>query len=310
MCCCRRRARLRRDAGNGDSTTRQKFRKKLREGELDDKEIEIEVAEAAPQMEIIAPPGMEELTAQIQGMFASLGGGRRKPRKLKIREAMKLLTEEEAAQAGQRGRDSRRGARQRRAERHRVPRRDRQDRQPRARAQRRRRLAPGRAARPAAAGRGHDGVDQVRHGARPTTSCSSPRGAFHLAKPSDLIPELQGRFPIRVELRVAVGGRFRAHPHRHRRVPDQAVPGAARHRRREARVHARRRHALAEIAFQVNERTENIGARRLYTVMERLLEEVTFEPPRLEGQTVRIDAAYVDAAWRHKPQRGPVALHP
>ena len=120
-------------------------------------------------------------------------------------------------------------------------------------------------------------------------------GAFHLSKPSDLIPELQGRLPIRVELRCAVGRGFRAHPHRDRRLPDAAVSGAARHRAGGARVPAGRRSPPgARSPIAVNERQENIGARRLYTVMERLLEEISFHATRHTGETIVIDAAYVD----------------
>ena len=137
-------------------------------------------------------------------------------------------------------------------------------------------------------------------------------GAFHLAKPSDLIPELQGRFPIRVELGSLTRRRLRGDPDRDPRQPDQAVPGAAGDRRRDARASrptAIRR--LAQIAFDVNERTENIGARRLSTVMERLLDEVSFDAPNRDGQTVRDRRrCRRRQARRAGAERGPVALHP
>ena len=156
------------------NATRQAFRKKLREGELDDKEIEIELAEQRTPLEIMGPAGMEEMTEQLRGMFGQLGQARRKTRKLKISEAMQPAGRRGGRQAGQRGRDPRR----RRSP---TPSRTasssstRSTRSPsRSETQRRRRVAPGRAARPAAAGRGHDGVHQVRRGRAPTTSCSSP----------------------------------------------------------------------------------------------------------------------------------------
>ena len=158
----------------------------------------------------------------------------------------------------------------------------------------RRRVAPGRAARPAAAGRGHDGH-------APSTAWSSTdhilfiaAGAFHLAKPSDLIPELQGRFPIRVELAALSVEDFERILTATDACLTRAVPGAARHRGRELEFTPDGVRRLAEIAFAVNERTENIGARRLYTVMEKLLEEVSFDAGA-RRETVTIDAAYVDA---------------
>jgi hypothetical protein len=153
-----------RDMQPTDTATRQRFRKMLREGKLDDKEVEVEVSLLSPQMEIMAPPGMEDLTSQLQGMFQQLGGARRKLSKMPVAEALKALTDEEAAKLINDDDMKSKGARRGRAERHRVLRRDRQDREP-AGDPRRRRLAPGRATRPPAARRGHDGFDQVRHGA-------------------------------------------------------------------------------------------------------------------------------------------------
>ena len=209
-----------------DSATRQKFRKMLREGKLDDTEVEVEVSLLPPQMEIMAPPGMEELTSQLQGMFQQMGGARRKLKKMTVAEALKALTDEEAAQAHQRRRDQGEGARRRRAERHRVPGRDRQDREPAGDA-RRRRLAPGRAARPAAAGRGHDGVDQVRHG--PHRSHPVHRvGRVPLLEAVGPHPGAAGPLSDPRRALVAVGRRFRADPHGDRRLPRPPVPGAAR----------------------------------------------------------------------------------
>ena len=287
-----------RDAGfgtgtaEGENATRQKFRKKLRERELDDKEIELEVAQAAPNMEILAPPGMEDLTQQIQGMFQNLGAGRRKLRKLKVREAMQLITDEEAAKLVN-------------------------DEELKTRA-----LA-------AVEGNGIvflDEIDKIAsrseaHGADVSrqgvqrdllplvegTTVSTKfgmvktdhilfigSGAFHLSKPSDLIPELQGRFPIRVELESLSVEDFQ-------RILTST--DACLTRQYEALLATEgvkleftedgiRR--LAEIAWQVNERTENIGARRLYTVMEKLLEDISFDAAKLEGRSVTIDASTVD----------------
>jgi ATP-dependent HslUV protease ATP-binding subunit HslU len=276
-----------------DSTTRQKFRKKLREGELDDKEIDIELAAAPSQMEIFAPPGMEDLTQQIQGMFQNIGAGRRKNRKMKIRHAMKALTDEEAgrlindeevkAQALQN------------VEQNGIVFLDEID-------------------KIASRSEMH-GADVSRQGVQRDllplvegTTVSTKygmiktdhilfiaSGAFHLSKPSDLIPELQGRLPIRVELDslsvedfeciltqtdACLTRQYQALLGTESVVLEFAADGIRR---------------LAEIAFQVNEKTENIGARRLYTVMEKLLEEVSFEAGRHTDQKVTIDAAYVEA---------------
>jgi ATP-dependent HslUV protease ATP-binding subunit HslU len=279
-------------AGEEENVTRQKFRKKLREGELDDKELDIEVSAAQPQMEILAPPGMEELTSQIQGMLSNLGGGRRRLRRMKIREAMQLLTEEEAgrlvnddelktravANAEQNGivfldeidkitsRSELQGADVSRqgVQRDLLP------------------LVEGTTV-------------STRYGMVKTDHILFiASGAFHLAKPSDLIPELQGRFPIRVELdslsvddfeRILVGTDASQVKQYEALLATEGVT-------LEFRPEAIRR--LAEIAYQVNESTENIGARRLSTVLERLLEEISFEAGKRGGSVV-IDAAYVDA---------------
>jgi ATP-dependent HslUV protease ATP-binding subunit HslU len=276
-----------------ESSTRQKFRKKLREGELDDKEIEIEVAAVPPQMEILAPPGMEDLTAQIQSMFQNVGGGRRRMRKLRVREAMKLLTEEEAAKLIN---DEDLKARAlRNVEQNGIVFIDEID-----------KIASRSEVQGADVSR--QGVQRdllpLVEGTTVTTKYGMVRtdhilfigsGAFHYAKPSDLIPELQGRFPIRVELDSLSVSDFQqiltstdACLTRQYQallategVQIEFTPAAV--------------ERLAETAWQVNETTENIGARRLYTVMEKLLEDLSFDAVRHAGHTVTIDAAYVDA---------------
>ena len=276
-----------------ESTTRQKFRKKLREGELDDKEIDIEVAAGQPQMEILAPPGMEDLTSQIQGMLSNLGGGRRRLRRMKIREAAKILTEEEAARLV--NDDDLKARAIANAEQNGIVFLDEIDK---------------------ITSRGEmGGADVSRQGVQRDllplvegTTVSTrygmvktdhilfiASGAFHLSKPSDLIPELQGRFPIRVELdslsvedfeRILVSTDAS-------QVKQYQALLATEGTAVEFRGEAIRR--IAEIAFQVNEKTENIGARRLYTVLEKLLEEISFEAGTRGPRDITIDAAYVDA---------------
>jgi ATP-dependent HslUV protease ATP-binding subunit HslU len=251
------------------------MRKRLREGVLDDKEIEIEVTEPRGGLEIMTPPGMEEMAEQLKGMFSQLGQGKKKTRKLKIGEAKKLLLEEEAAKLVN-DEDIKTRALQN-AEQNGIVFIDEIDK--------------------VASRSEHGGAEVSRQGVQRDllplvegTTVSTKHGmvktdhilfiasgAFHLAKPSDLIPELQGRFPIRVELGslsyqalLATEG-----------VTLDLAPEAIRR--------------VAQIAYEVNERTENIGARRLATVLERLLDEVSFDAPRLSGQTVRLDAAAVDA---------------
>ncbi|MBI2313416.1 MAG: ATP-dependent protease ATPase subunit HslU [Betaproteobacteria bacterium] len=275
-----------------DSATRQKFRKKLREGELDDKEIEIEVAAAQPAMEIFAPPGMEELTSQIQGLFQNLGAARRKPRKLKIKEAMKLITEEEAAKLVNDEELKIRAVQN--VEQNGIVFLDEIDK------------ITSRSER-VGADVSREGVQRdllplvegttvsTRYGMIKTDHILFiASGAFHLAKPSDLIPELQGRFPIRVELASLSVSDFE-------QILTNTDACLVRQYQAlletegvkiEFRPEGIRR--LAEIAWQVNEKTENIGARRLYTVMEKLLEDVSYEASRHEGKTVVVDAAYVD----------------
>ncbi|MEX0960865.1 MAG: ATP-dependent protease ATPase subunit HslU [Burkholderiales bacterium] len=276
-----------------DSATRQRFRKKLREGELDDREIEVEVAQVSPQMEILAPPGMEELTQQIQGMFQNLGSPRRRTRKLRIKEALQLLTDEEAARLIN-DEELKLGALTN-AEQNGIVFLDEIDKITN-------RQEAGGASEVSRQGVQRDLLPLVE-GTTVTTKYGMLKtdhilfigsGAFHFAKPSDLIPELQGRFPIRVELSSLSVEDFE-------RILTST--DACLVRQYEAllgtedvkldfRPDGIRR--LAEIAWQVNERTENIGARRLYTVMERLLDEVSFDAGRQQSQTVVIDAGYVD----------------
>lgn len=296
------------EAGERDNATRQKFRKKLREGELDDKEIEIELAAAhAAHMEIFAPPGMEELTTQIQGMFQNMGTERKKPRKLKIREAMKLLSDEEASKLVNDEELKLRAVQN--VEQNGIVFLDEIDK--------------------ITSRSETSGADVSRQGVQRDllplvegTTVSTKygmiktdhilfiaSGAFHLAKPSDLIPELQGRFPIRVELASLSADDF---------IQILTNTDACLTRQYEALLEtegvkleftfdAIKR--LAEIAFAVNEKTENIGARRLHTVMEKLLEEVSFDAARHRGDTIAIDATYVDMRLKDLSQSEDLARY-
>lgn len=294
-------------ASDTDTSTRQKFRKKLREGELDDKEIEIEVSATSPHMEIFAPPGMEDLTSQIQGMFQNLGQGRKRSRKVKVSEAMKLLTDEEAAKLVN-DEDLKTKALAN-VEQNGIVFLDEID-----------KIAARQESHGADVSR--QGVQRdllplvegttvtTKHGMIKTDHILFiASGAFHLSKPSDLIPELQGRFPIRVELASLSVSDF-----------EQILTNtdACLVRQYEAllategvkldfRPEAIRR--LAEIAWQVNERTENIGARRLYTVMERLLEEVSFDAAKHTGEAVVVDAAFVDERLKDLAQSEDLARY-
>jgi ATP-dependent HslUV protease ATP-binding subunit HslU len=295
------------EGADRDSATRQRFRKKLRERELDDKEIEIEVAAVQAQMEIFAPPGMEDLTSQIQGMFQNLGAGRKRMRKLKIRDAMKLLTEEEAAKLI--NDDDLKLRAVSNVEQNGIVFLDEIDK---------------------IASRSElSGADVSRQGVQRDllplvegTTVSTKygmiktdhvlfiaSGAFHLAKPSDLIPELQGRFPIRVELAsltVADFEQILTNTDACLTRQYQALL-ATESVALEFRPDGIKR--LAEIAWQVNERTENIGARRLYTVMERLLEEVSFKAGTAAAQTVIVDASYVDGRLKDLAQSEDLARY-
>jgi len=288
-------------AGNRDdqNATRQKFRKKLREGELDGKEIEIELASSPQSLEVMAPPGMEELTQQIQTMFSNLGRDRRKPRKLSVKEALKLLSDEEASRMVNDEELKTRAIAN--AESNGIVFLDEID-----------KIASRSELQGADVSR--QGVQRdllpLVEGTTVNTKYGMVKtdhilfiasGAFHLAKPSDLIPELQGRFPIRVELdSLTVDDFERILKTTDASLTQQyeallATDGCA------LQFTDDGIHRLAEIAHSVNERTENIGARRLYTVLEKLLEEVSFGAGSQvsgngsEGQQVRIDAAYVDA---------------
>lgn len=290
-----------------DSSTRQKFRKKLREGELDDKEIEIEIAAAGMHAEIFAPPGMEELTQQIQGMFQNLGSGKKKLRKMQIREALKVLADEEAARLI--NDEEVKSEAVRAVEQNGIVFLDEVD-------------------KIAARSDAH-GADVSRQGVQRDllplvegTTISTKygmiktdhilfiaSGAFHLSKPSDLIPELQGRFPIRVELdSLSVEDFERILTSTDACLTRQyqallATDGVT----LEFTAEGIRR--LAEIAFQVNEKTENIGARRLYTVMEKLLEEVSFDAGKVGVEALKVDATYVDARLEMLAQREDLARY-
>ena len=280
------------DGGSAGSETRQKFRKRLREGKLDDREIEIEVSATPIGVEIMAPPGMEEMTSQLQGMFQNMGGNRTRTRKLRIKDARKLLCDEEAARmineedikqialenveqngivfideidkVTRRGESSGPDVSREGVQRDLLP------------------LVEG-------------STVSTKHGMVKTDHILFiASGAFHLSKPSDLIPELQGRLPIRVELDDLGAGEFiRILTETDASLTEQysALMGTENVSLGFAADGIER---IAEIASQINERTENIGARRLHTVLERLLENISFEATDRSGSTLVIDAAYVD----------------
>jgi ATP-dependent HslUV protease ATP-binding subunit HslU len=278
-----------------ESDTRQRFRKMLREGQLDDREIEIELRASHAGMEIMAPPGMEELSQQLQGMFANLGSNRTRSRRLKVREAFKLLTEEEAARLV--NEDELKLQALQSAEQNGIVFIDEIDKI----ARRQDSVA---------------GVDVSREGVQrdllPLVEGSTVNtkygmvktdhilfiasGAFHMSKPSDLIPELQGRLPIRVELEALKVEDF---------VRILTEPDASLCTQYAAllltegvtlRFDASGVRRIAEVAFDVNQRTENIGARRLHTVMERLLEAISYEASDRSGTELVIDRAHVEAS--------------
>jgi len=275
-----------------DGDTRQRFRKMLREGQLDDREIEIELRAVPTGVEIMAPPGMEELSQQLQGMFQNLGGQRSRPRKLRVAEAFRLLTDEEAAKLV--NEDELKAQAVRNAEQNGIVFIDEID-----------KIA--RRQETMGADVSREGVQRdllpLVEGCTVSTRYGMVRtdhilfiasGAFHMSKPSDLIPELQGRLPIRVELEALSVDDFV----RILTEPDASLctqytallategvrlefdPGGVRR--------------IAEVAFDVNQRTENIGARRLHTVMERLLETMSYEASDRAGSALVVDAAYVD----------------
>jgi len=279
------------DSAPRDGDTRQRFRKMLREHELDDREIEIEVRTAAG-VEILAPPGMEEMTQQLQGMFQNLGGGRTRTRKLKIREAVKLLLDEEAGKMINEEELKVRAVEN--AEQNGIVFIDEID-----------KIA--RRQETAGADVSREGVQRdllpLVEGCTVNTKYGTVKtdhvlfiasGAFHMSKPSDLIPELQGRLPIRVELEPLVVEDF---------VRILTEPDASLCRQYTALLAtegvnlefaASGVQRLAEVAFEVNERTENIGARRLHTVMERLLEAVSFDAADRNGTHVLVNREYVE----------------
>ncbi|MBH0042170.1 HslU--HslV peptidase ATPase subunit [Pseudoalteromonas sp. SWXJZ10B] len=274
------------------SSTRQTFRKKLREGQLDDKEIEIELAQAQSNVEIMAPPGMEDMTNQLQSMFQNMGGDKRTKRKLKIKEAFKLLTEEEAAklvnpeelkeqaifaveQNGivfideidkicKRGDSSGPDVSREGVQRDLLP------------------LIEG-------------STVNTKHGMVKTDHMLFiASGAFQMSKPSDMIPELQGRLPIRVELEPLTANDFK----RILTEPHASLTEQQRELLKTEQVTIEFSddaiERIAKAAWQVNEKTENIGARRLHTVMERLMEEISYDASEKAGSSLVIDAAYVE----------------
>ncbi|SOE52577.1 ATP-dependent protease ATPase subunit HslU [Orrella dioscoreae] len=276
-----------------DNAARQTFRKRLREGQLDDREIEIELAQAPQQLDLMGPPGMEEMTEQLRGMFAGLAKEKTKPRKITIKEAFKQLVDEEAAKRV--NEDELRAEALRNVEQNGIVFLDEIDK--------------------IAARQESGGADVSRQGVQrdllPLVEGTTVNtrygmvrtdhilfiasGAFHLSRPSDLIPELQGRFPIRVELESLTAADFvRILSDTDASLTKQytallATEGV------ELTFTDEGVQRLAELAFDVNERTENIGARRLYTVMEKLLEELSFDASTRSGNRVVVDAAFVNA---------------
>jgi len=280
------------DPNPRDADTRQKFRKMFREGQLDDREIEIEVRAMPVGVEIMAPAGMEDLTQQLQGMFSNLGGNRTRQRKVKVPEAFKLLTDEEAAKMINEEELKLRALRN--AEQNGIVFIDEID-----------KIARRQETQGADVSR--EGVQRdllplvegstvsTKHGMVKTDHILFiASGAFHMSKPSDLIPELQGRFPIRVELdalKVEDFIRILTEPDASLCTQYRALLGTEGVELTFDDSGVRR---IAEVAHQVNERTENIGARRLHTVLERLLETISYEAADKNGLSVTVDAAYVD----------------
>ncbi|MBV2120012.1 MAG: ATP-dependent protease ATPase subunit HslU [Candidatus Thiodiazotropha sp. (ex Ctena orbiculata)] len=276
------------------SSTREKFRDKLRSGSMDDKEIEIEVNTTPVGVEIMAPPGMEEMTSQLQGMFQNLGSGRTRRRKLRIKDAFKVLSDEEAAKRINEEDLKLRALET--VEQHGIVFIDELDK------------VTSRTETSGGADVSREGVQRdllpLVEGCTISTKYGMVKtdhilfiasGAFHLSKPSDLIPELQGRLPIRVELSALNTDDFTrilTEPDASLTEQYQALLNTEQVRLEFTEGGIKR---IAETAWQVNERTENIGARRLHTVMERLLESISFEASEQSGETVVIDEAYVDS---------------
>ncbi len=279
-------------SSEGNSSTRQTFRKKLREGNLDDKEIEVDVAETAVGVEIMAPPGMEEMTSQLQNMFSNMGNQKTKKRKVKIKEALKLLTDEEAARLV--NEDDLKQRALKAVEQNGIVFIDEID-----------KIAKSEARSGGDVSR--EGVQRdllpLIEGCTINTKYGMIKtdhilfigsGAFHFSKPSDLIPELQGRLPIRVNLNALTPDDFK----RILTEPDYSIT-----EQYKALMEAEELNidftdeaveAIANTAFHVNENTENIGARRLHTIMERLFEEISYSASERSGETQVIDAQYVE----------------
>ena len=278
---------------SGENTARQVMRKRLREGAMDDKEIEIELAEAKPSMEIVGPQGMEEMAEQLKGLFSQMGQDRKKARKVKIGEAMKLLVEEEAAKLV--NEDELKAAALAHAQDNGIVFIDEIDK------------VATRSEHSGGADVSRQGVQRdllpLVEGTTVNTKYGMVKtdhilfiasGAFHLSKPSDLIPELQGRFPIRVELKSLSVEDFEAilsSTHASLVKQYQALLATEGLTLELSQDGIRR---LAQIAYEVNERTENIGARRLATVLERLLDDLSFDAHKHAGKTVTIDGTQVD----------------
>jgi len=280
------------NAQESESTTRQKFRKKLREGDLNDKEIEVELSASPVGVEIMAPPGMEEMTSQLQGLFQNMGGGRTRTRRLRIKDAFKLLIDDEAGKLLNEEDIKLRALAN--VEQNGIVFLDEMDKI----------TKRGETSGPDVS---REGVQRdllpLVEGSTVSTKYGMIKtdhilfiasGAFHLAKPSDLIPELQGRFPIRVELQaLSVDDFMRILTETDASLTEQysallATENVAVVFRQDGIAR------IAEVAFQVNEKTENIGARRLHTVLERLLEEISFSACDKAGETLVVDADYVD----------------
>lgn len=275
-----------------ENAARQTFRKRLREGQLDATEIEIEVAQATPQMDIMGPPGMEDMTEQLKGMFAGLAKEKKKTRKMTVKEAFKMIVDEEAGNRV--NEEELRTVAITKVEQHGIVFLDEID-----------KIAT--RSESGGADVSRQGVQRdllpLVEGTTVTTKYGMIRtdhilfiasGAFHLSRPSDLIPELQGRFPIRVELDSLTAADFV------RILCDTDASLTKQYSALLATEDVQLAFTedgiarLAELAFEVNERTENIGARRLYTVMEKLLEDLSFDATASTGQTIQIDTAYVN----------------
>jgi ATP-dependent HslUV protease ATP-binding subunit HslU len=280
------------DTDDGDSTTRQVFRKKLREGELDDKEIEIDIDAAPIGVEIMAPPGMEEMTSQLQNMFSNVGGGKKRSVRLTVRDALKKIREEEASKLVNEEEVKTKAIEA--VEQTGIVFLDELDK-------------VAKRSEVVGADVSREGVQRdllpLIEGCTVSTKYGMVKtdhilfiasGAFHLAKPSDLIPELQGRLPIRVELSALTPEDFTrilTEPNASLTEQYQALLATEGMSLSFTKDGLER---IAELAWQVNEGTENIGARRLHTLMERLLEEISFQATEQDGETINVDSAYVD----------------